>query len=74
MLIIEVDGSSIHGRRVAAIAHAAHNDGLIDWVAAKTKTEADAYGHAQRLSPSLRKLAPNKLNEDVSCRFRTFQI
>src|SRR5205814_1612875 len=47
-------------------ARAAGNSGLIELTAAKTKEEADAlWATRKALSPSLRNVAPNKLNEDV---------
>ncbi len=67
MLMIELDGQEASiDAAVVALTRAAGNDGLIELVAAKTKTEADALWTTRKaLSPSLRNIAPNKLNEDV---------
>jgi len=67
MLMIEVDGQdATMDTAVAAILRAAKNDGLIELVEAKTKNDADAlWATRKALSPSLRNIAPNKLNEDV---------
>jgi len=67
MLLIEVDGQEVSmDAAVAAVSRAATNAGLIEMVAANTREEADALWVARKaLSPSLRTIAPNKLNEDV---------
>ncbi len=67
MLVIEIDGQeAAMETAVAAIARAAKNTGLIEFVAAKTREQADAlWAMRKALSPSLRNIAPNKLNEDV---------
>ncbi len=67
LLVIEIDGQEAGmDAAVEAISKAAKNDGLVSLAAAKTKQEADALWAARKaLSPALRTLAPNKLNEDV---------
>ena len=67
LLMIELDGQEVAmDAAVAAISRAAKNDGLVSLAAARTKEEAEALWAARKaLSPALRTLAPNKLNEDV---------
>ena len=67
MLIIEVDGEpDILNSSVAAIRHAATGEGLIELYAATDTTEvAKLWAARKALSPALRTLAPNKINEDV---------
>lgn len=67
LLLIEVDGqAACLDAAVAAIARAAHTDGLLSFAAAATAQEAEQlWATRKALSPALRKLAPNKLNEDV---------
>ena len=67
LLLIEVDGQEAGmGAAVAAVSKAARGDGLLDLVAAATDAEAAALWATRRaLSPALRTIAPNKLNEDV---------
>jgi len=67
LLLIEVDGPERSlDDLVSAIRAAAANDGLLDFRAAATREETDALWSTRRaLSPALRKIAPNKLNEDV---------
>lgn len=67
LLMIEVDGQEAGmDAAVASISKAAKTDGLVALAAAKTKPEADALWAARKaLSPALRNIAPNKLNEDV---------
>jgi len=67
LLMIEVDGQAVAmDAAAAAITRAATNAGLVSLAAARTKEEADALWTARKaLSPALRTLAPNKLNEDV---------
>lgn len=67
MLIIEIDGlDAAMDASVAAVARAAKNDGMLAFTAAGTKQEADALWNTRKaLSPALRNIAPNKLNEDV---------
>ena len=51
---------------VAAISAAVRGEGLLNLTAAKTKEEAAAlWATRKALSPALRTIAPNKLNEDV---------
>jgi len=51
---------------VAGISTAARGDGLLSLAAASTKAEASAlWATRKALSPALRNIAPNKLNEDV---------
>lgn len=68
LLIIEVDGSPAtiaHAQR--AVSAAAQGDGLIDLKEAANEAEAQALWACRRaLSPSLRKIAPKKVNEDVA--------
>jgi D-lactate dehydrogenase len=67
LLMIEVDGLAAGMEAaVAAIRRAATNDGLLSFAAAADEQEAEAlWATRKALSPALRKLAPNKLNEDV---------
>jgi len=67
LLLIEVDGQEAGmGAAVAAVSKAARGEGLLDLVAAATDAEAAALWATRRaLSPALRTIAPNKLNEDV---------
>ncbi len=67
MLMIEVDGpESGMEETVAAVSRAATCDGLIALTAAATPEEEKAlWATRKALSPALRTIAPNKLNEDV---------
>lgn len=67
MLMIEVDGSQEHMEySVQAIEKACINDGHIETMSARTDQEiADLWQTRKALSPSLRKIAPKKINEDV---------
>jgi D-lactate dehydrogenase len=67
LLIVEVDGpQAAMAAAAAAIEKAARNDGRVDFTAAQSKPEAEALWTARKaLSPALRTIAPNKLNEDV---------
>jgi D-lactate dehydrogenase len=67
LLLIEVDGpASILDNLSTAIRTAAAGDGLIRFHEARTQTETDAlWATRKALSPALRTIAPNKLNEDV---------
>lgn len=67
LLMIEVDGQEIAmDAAVAAISKAAKNNGLVSLAAATTKEEtASLWAARKALSPALRTIAPNKLNEDV---------
>ncbi len=67
MLMIEVDGSQDHiEHSVQAIEKACINDEHIDTQCARTEQEIIALWQTRKaLSPSLRKIAPRKINEDV---------
>ena len=67
LLIIEVDGmeSSLDDASTA-ITEAATNDGLLEIKTARSKQEiSDLWATRKALSPALRNVAPNKINEDV---------
>ena len=67
LLMIELDGpEAAMETAVATISSAAHGDGLLNLTAAGTRDEAAAlWATRKALSPALRNIAPNKLNEDV---------
>ena len=67
MLMIEVDGNAKHIDDAAfAVKLAAENEGLIEIKIASTTDEVKALWETRKaLSPSLRKIAPKKINEDV---------
>lgn len=67
LLMIEVDGPEAAMETVVTtISAAARGDGLLNLTAAKTRGEAAAlWATRKALSPALRNIAPNKLNEDV---------
>jgi D-lactate dehydrogenase len=67
LLMIELDGpEAAMETAVATISAAARGVGLLSLAAAKTKDEAAAlWATRKALSPALRNIAPNKLNEDV---------
>jgi len=67
LLLIEVDGpAGILDDLATAIRTAAAGDGLIGFHEARTQKETDAlWATRKALSPALRTIAPNKLNEDV---------
>ncbi|MGB4858801.1 MAG: FAD-linked oxidase C-terminal domain-containing protein, partial [Dokdonella sp.] len=67
MLIIEVDGEAdAMDGAVAAVSAAARGEGLIELFAATNQADIDTIWAARKaLSPSLRSIAPNKINEDV---------
>lgn len=67
LLLIEVDGpEKVLEDMVAAIQSAASAAGLLDFRAARTRQETEALWSTRKaLSPALRNIAPNKLNEDV---------
>ncbi|HET9034009.1 MAG TPA: FAD-linked oxidase C-terminal domain-containing protein [Dokdonella sp.] len=67
MLIIEVDGEpDALDSAIAAIRRAADGDGVIDLrVASDVDEVATLWAARKALSPALRTLAPNKINEDV---------
>jgi D-lactate dehydrogenase len=67
LLMIEVDGpESGIDAAVDAVSRAAQNEGLVQLKAARTEAEVTAlWATRKALSPALRKIAPNKLNEDI---------
>jgi D-lactate dehydrogenase len=67
ILIGEVDGDAANLDELATkLTAAATNDGLLDTRHARTEEEKRAvWGARKKLSPALRRIAPNKLNEDV---------
>jgi len=68
LLLIEADGDAITlPAAVAAIEAAARGDGLIELRTARNAAEAETLWACRKaLSPSLRQLAPKKVNEDVA--------
>jgi D-lactate dehydrogenase (quinone) len=67
LLMVELDGSeSAMNTAVESVSTAARGDGLLNLAAARTREEAAAlWATRKALSPALRNIAPNKLNEDV---------
>ncbi len=67
MLIIEVDGEpDALAAAVDAVSNAARGEGLIELLVATNEAEVAALWAARKaLSPALRILSPNKINEDV---------
>ncbi len=67
MLIIEADGpAEVLDHAGRALEAAATNDGLIEFrVAADEAERAGLWACRKALSPSLRRIAPGKINEDV---------
>jgi D-lactate dehydrogenase (quinone) len=67
LLMIEVDGLAEHlPAAIRALQRAASGEGLLEWRAAADEREAAGLWAARKaLSPALRGLAPNKINEDV---------
>ncbi len=67
LLLIEVDGEAeTLDAAQAAIEHAAHGDGLIELRSAPDAAEATALWAARKaLSPALRTISEDKINEDV---------
>jgi D-lactate dehydrogenase len=67
MLVIEVDGEAdTLTASVDAVSRAARGEGLLELVVAANRAEVDALWAARKaLSPALRTLSPNKINEDV---------
>ncbi|HKQ31445.1 MAG TPA: FAD-linked oxidase C-terminal domain-containing protein [Burkholderiales bacterium] len=67
LLIIDVDGpEAAMPAAVAGLEKAARNEGMSEFIVAATSTETEALWAARKaLSPALRTVAPNKLNEDV---------
>lgn len=68
LLLLEVDGSEeTLGPAQRAVTAAAQGEGLIELKEAATESEAQALWACRKaLSPSLRKIAPKKVNEDVA--------
>jgi D-lactate dehydrogenase len=67
LLLIEVDGEAdVLDAAQAAIEHAARGDGLVEWRAARDAAEATSLWAARKaLSPALRTISEDKINEDV---------
>lgn len=67
LLMIELDGpEAAMDAAVQGISAATRGDGLLNLSAATTREETQAlWGMRKALSPALRNIAPNKLNEDV---------
>lgn len=67
MLVIEVDGEpEALAAAIDAVSAAARGDGLLDLaVAANAAEVATLWAARKALSPALRTLSPNKINEDV---------
>ncbi|HUR40663.1 MAG TPA: FAD-linked oxidase C-terminal domain-containing protein [Verrucomicrobiae bacterium] len=68
LLVIEVDGyEQTISAAVKAVSAAAQGDGLVELKAASSEAESAAlWIQRKALSPALRTLAPNKINEDVA--------
>ena len=67
LLMIEVDGfAAAMAPQIESIRAAAQNEGLLEFRAAETQEEVAALWQTRKaLSPTLRKIAPKKINEDV---------
>ena len=67
LLMIEVDGfAEAMAPQIESIRAAAENEGLLEFRAAETAAEVEALWQTRKaLSPTLRKIAPKKINEDV---------
>ncbi|MDH5393991.1 MAG: FAD-binding protein [Gammaproteobacteria bacterium] len=67
MLMIEVDGNAEHLEQMTRdIERASQNDGLASFSIARNQQEVKALWQTRKaLSPSLRHVAPKKINEDV---------
>ncbi|MCR4301401.1 MAG: FAD-binding protein [Sulfuricaulis sp.] len=67
LLMVELDGSeAAMDAAVESVSIAARGDGLLNLAAARTREEAaELWATRKALSPALRNIAPNKLNEDV---------
>ena len=67
ILMIEVDGKAEHLKQMTTdIKNAASNQGLLEFSIAQSKEEIKALWETRKaLSPSLRHVAPKKINEDV---------
>lgn len=68
LLLIDVDGDGAGLEAdTIAISNAARGDGLVELRSAASRAESeDLWAARKALSPSLRKLAPRKINEDVA--------
>lgn len=68
LLLIDVDGDGAGlDADTVAISNAARGDGLMELRSAASRAESeDLWAARKALSPSLRKLAPRKINEDVA--------
>jgi D-lactate dehydrogenase len=68
LLVIEVDGyAETISAAIKAVSAAARGDGLLELKAAASEAESAAlWTQRKALSPALRTLAPNKINEDVA--------
>lgn len=67
LLMIEVDGfAEAMPTQIESIRAAAQNEGLLEFRVAETAQEVEALWQTRKaLSPTLRKIAPKKINEDV---------
>ena len=67
LLMIEVDGfSEALPVQIESVRKAANNTGLLSFDVAESKAEVEALWQTRKaLSPTLRKAAPKKINEDV---------
>jgi len=67
MLMIEVDGpTAAMDAAIEQVTKTASGEGLVELRLAQTRDEVAALWHTRKaLAPALRKIAPNKLNEDV---------
>jgi D-lactate dehydrogenase len=67
LLMVEVDGfAAAMAPQVESVRAAAENAGLLEFRVAETQEEVDALWQTRKaLSPTLRKAAPKKINEDV---------
>ncbi|SMF95937.1 D-lactate dehydrogenase [Methylomagnum ishizawai] len=67
LLMIEVDGfKQAMAPQIDSIRAAADNAGLLEFRVAETQEEVEALWQTRKaLSPTLRKIAPKKINEDV---------
>ena len=67
LLLVEVDGAvDCLDSSVQSVSAALNNDGLLEQRIATTEAESrQLWATRKALSPALRKIAPNKLNEDV---------
>ncbi len=67
LLMVEVDGEAdCLDKATAALSKTLKNDGLLEQHIAKSEEESrQLWATRKALSPALRKIAPNKLNEDV---------